>query len=395
MAGMTDLTAPIAARMTDIQPFHVMALLARARELEAAGRSIVHMEIGEPDFATAQPIIDAGHAALAAGHTHYTPAVGLPALREAIATHYLQRYGVVVEAARIIVTPGASGALQLVLAALIDPGREVLLSDPGYPCNRTFVRLLEGRAVGVPTDASQGYQLTAALAREHWTAQTAALLVASPANPSGTLLSRQQLADLHALARERGAALIVDEIYHGLTYGAAGEVSSALAIADDIFVINSFSKYYGMTGWRLGWLVAPHSHIGALDKLAQNLFLAAPTLAQHAALAAFTPAAQAIFEARRQIFAERRDYLLPALRELGFGIEVEPQGAFYLYADCSRFSDDSFAFCRDLLEQAGVAITPGIDFGSYRAHQHVRFAYTQPLEQLQEGIARLRKYLNR
>ncbi len=386
-------TLPIAARIADIQPFHVMALLARARELEAAGRSIVHMEIGEPDFPTAAPIVAAGQAALAAGYTHYTPAVGLPVLRAAIAAHYRVRYGVEIDPARIVVTPGASGALHLVLAALIDPGREVLMSDPGYPCNRTFVRLLEGRAVGVPTDAVHGYQLTAELARDYWTERTAALLVASPANPSGTLLAQQQLTDLHALARERGAALIVDEIYHGLTYDL--EADTALAIADDIFVINSFSKYYGMTGWRLGWLVAPTSHIAALDKLAQNLFLAAPTLAQHAALAAFTPAAQAVFEERRRIFAERRDYLLPALRELGFEIPVVPQGAFYLYAGCRRFTDDSFAFCRDLLEQAGVAITPGIDFGTHRANTHVRFAYTTSLEQLQEGVARLRGYLGK
>ncbi|MBI5040059.1 MAG: pyridoxal phosphate-dependent aminotransferase [Gammaproteobacteria bacterium] len=381
--------------MADIQPFHVMALLARARELEATGRSIVHMEIGEPDFTTAAPIIAAGQAALAAGQTHYTPAVGLQALREVIAAHYHTRDGVSVDPARIVVTPGASGALQLVLAALVDPGREVLLSDPGYPCNRSFVRLLEGRAVGVPTDAAHGYQLTAELARTYWTERTAALLVASPANPSGTLLTREQLVELHALARERGAALIVDEIYHGLTYGPTSDTGAhtALGIADDIFVINSFSKYYGMTGWRLGWLVAPHSHVAALDKLAQNLFLAAPTLAQHAALAAFTPEAQAVFEERRRIFAERRDYLLPALRELGFDIPVVPQGAFYLYAGCRRFTDDSFAFCCDVLEQAGVAITPGIDFGVYRANEHMRFAYTTSLEQLQEGVARLREYL--
>ncbi|MBI5462349.1 MAG: pyridoxal phosphate-dependent aminotransferase [Gammaproteobacteria bacterium] len=395
------MAPPIAARMADIQPFHVMALLARARELEAAGRSIVHMEIGEPDFPTAAPIVAAGHAALAAGQTHYTPAVGLQALREAIAAHYRAGAGarvdtnvdINVDAARIVVTPGASGALHLVLAALVDPGREVLMSDPGYPCNRNFVRLLEGRAVGVPTDAAHGYQLTAELAREHWTERTAALLVASPANPSGTLLTREQLVELHALARERGAALIVDEIYHGLTYGV--DAQTALDIADDIFVINSFSKYYGMTGWRLGWLVAPHSHVAALDKLAQNLFLAAPTLAQYAALAAFTPEAQAVFEERRRIFAERRDYLLPALRELGFDIPVVPQGAFYLYAGCRRFTDDSFAFCRDLLEQAGVAITPGIDFGAYRAHEHVRFAYTTSIEQLREGVARLSRYLKK
>lgn len=387
---MSETNLPMARRMADIQPFHVMALLARARELEAAGRSIVHMEIGEPDFPAAAPIIAAGQAALSAGQTHYTPAVGLRALREAIAAHY-RAQGIDVDPARVIVTPGASGALQLVLSVLVDPGRDVLMSDPGYPCNRNFVRLVEGRPVLVPTDAAHGYQLTPELARAHWTAQTAALLVASPANPSGTLLTRPQLTELHALARGRGAALVVDEIYHGLVYGE--QARSALAIADDIFVINSFSKYYGMTGWRIGWLVAPPSHVEVLDKLAQNLFLAAPTLAQYAALAAFTPEAAGIFEERRRIFAERRDYLVPALRELGFDIPVVPQGAFYLYAGCGRFSDDSFAFCRDLLEKAGVAITPGIDFGAHRANTHVRFAYTTSLEQLREGVARLRVYL--
>lgn len=388
-----DVKPQLARRMHDIRPFHVMALLARARELEAAGRSIVHMEIGEPDFPTAAPIIAAGQASLARGLTHYTPAVGLRALREAIAGHYRARDRLDMDPDRILLTPGASGALQLVLAALIDPGREVLMSDPGYPCNRNFVRLVEGRARLVPTDAAHGYQLTPELAQAHWTADVAAVLVASPANPSGTLLTADQLAGLHGLARERGAALIVDEIYHGLTYDVTAR--SALAVADDVFVINSFSKYFGMTGWRLGWLVAPAEYVEALDRLAQNLFLAAPTLAQHAALAAFTPEAQAVFEERRRIFAERRGFLLPALRELGFDIPVEPQGAFYLYAGCRRFTDDSFAFCHALLEEAGVAITPGIDFGHYRANEHVRFAYTTSLEQLREGVGRLRRCLGK
>lgn len=388
---MKKLLPPLAIRMTDIQPFHVMALLARARELEAVGRSIVHLEIGEPDFPTAAPIIAAGQAALTQGQTQYTAAAGLPPLRTAIAGHYQSAYGIQVDPARIIVTPGASGALQLVLTALLDPGRQVLMTDPGYPCNRNFVRLVDSQAVLVPTDAAQGYQLTPELARTHWTEETAAVLVASPANPSGTLLSSTQLTELHVLTQQQGGALIVDEIYHGLTYGCAA--GSALAISDDIFVINSFSKYFGMTGWRLGWLVAPATHIEALERLAQNLFLAASTVAQHAALAAFTPETQAIFEQRRKIFAERRDYLLPALRELGFDIPVVPDGAFYLYAGCERFTQDSFSWCHALLEGAGVAITPGIDFGQYRANTHVRFAYTTSLEQLREGVARLSAYL--
>ena len=382
----------LAKRATDIQPFHVMALLARARALEASGRSIVHMEIGEPDFETAEPIIAAGRAALAAGHTHYTPAVGLPQLREAIADYYHRRYGINIDADRIIVTPGASGALLLAVAALVDRGQEVLMADPGYPCNRNFVRLVEGRTRLVATDAASNYQLYAEHAADHWGDATVAALVASPANPTGSMLSQAQLGALYELAVQRRGTLIVDEIYHGLTYGI--EADTALSISDDIFVINSFSKYFGMTGWRLGWMVAPRDYVPALDRLAQNLFLAAPTPAQWAALAAFTPETVAILESRREAFRERRDFLLPALRGIGFAIPVTPQGAFYLYADCSRFTDDSFGFSRELLEQAGVAITPGIDFGGYRAERHVRFAYTTSLEQLRNGVERIRQFLS-
>ena len=382
----------LAKRATDIQPFHVMALLARARALEASGRSIVHMEIGEPDFKTAEPIIAAGEAALAAGRTHYTPAVGLPQLREAIADYYHRRYGVNIDANRIIVTPGASGALLLAVAALVDRDQEVLMADPGYPCNRNFVRLVEGRTQLVATDAATNYQLHADRAADHWGDATVAALVASPANPTGSMLIQKQLAALYQLAVQRRGTLIVDEIYHGLTYGI--EADTALSVSDDIIVINSFSKYFGMTGWRLGWMVAPRDYVPALDRLAQNLFLAAPTPAQWAALAAFTPETMAILESRRAAFRERRDFLLPALRDIGFAIPVTPQGAFYLYADCSPFTDDSFGFSRELLERAGVAITPGIDFGEHRAERHVRFAYTTSLEQLRDGVERIRRFLS-
>lgn len=380
-----------ASRMAHIQPFHVMALLARARELEAQGRSIVHMEIGEPDFITPAPIIAAGQQALVEGKTHYTPAAGLPELRQAISTFYQTRYRLDVDPGRIIVTPGASGALQLVLALLVGRDQQVLLTDPGYPCNRNFVRLVEGEPINLPVDAATGYQMTAALAESHWTDRTRALLVASPANPTGTLLSHAEITALHQLTATCGGALIVDEIYHGLTYGE--EAASALAVSDELFVINSFSKYFGMTGWRLGWIVAPRVHVEGLEKLAQNLFLSAPTLSQYAALAAFTPETRHILEERRTAFQARRDFLLPALREMGFNIPVTPQGAFYLYADCSRFSDDSFAFSQRLLEEAGVAITPGIDFGTYRAGQHVRFAYTTAIPQLEEGVERIRRFV--
>lgn len=374
-----------------IQPFHVMALLARARELEAAGRSVVHMEIGEPDFPSPPAVVEAGRAALAAGYTHYTPAAGLPELRAAIAGFYATRYGVTVAPERVVVTPGASGALQLVLAVLVDPGARVLLTDPGYPCNRNFVHLVDGVPMGVPVTADDDYQISAARARDLWTADTAAMLVASPANPTGAVLPEMQLRALAEVAAVGGGRLIVDEIYHGLTYGA--DETTALAVSDQVFVINSFSKYFGMTGWRLGWVVAPQDYVAELEKLAQNLFLSAPTPAQHAALAAFQPGTIALLEERRQAFRERRDYLLPALRDIGFGIPRSPEGAFYLYADCSRFTDDSFGFARDLLEQVGVAITPGVDFGAYQPERHVRFAYTTGMEQLREGVRRLQACL--
>ncbi len=380
-----------AGRMQFIQPFHVMALLARARQLEAAGRSIIHMEIGEPDFVTPQPVIDAGIRALEEGRTHYTPAVGLTALRERIAGFYGERYGVSVEPERIVVTPGASAALQLVMAALVNPGDRVLMADPGYPCNRNFVYLVNGEPVGIPVTADTGYQPSLEQVEAHWSQDTAALLVASPSNPTGTLLDADTLQAFHSFTSARGRALVVDEIYHGLVYGE--RAPTALAVSEEVFVINSFSKYFGMTGWRLGWLVAPLDMVPEIDKLAQNLFLAAPTLAQHAALRAFDPDNLQILEERREAFRERRDYLLPALRELGFSIPVTPEGAFYLYADCSRFTDDSYAFSQRLLEEAGVAITPGTDFGTFQPERHVRFAYTTSLENLQEGVRRLRDYL--
>ena len=388
---MSRKRRPFAQRMADIRPFHVMALLARARKLEADGHSIVHMEIGEPDFDTPPAIVNAGLAALQGGKTHYTPAAGLPALREAISRHYAERFGVNVAPARIFVTPGASGALLLVLASLVDPGARVLMSDPTYPCNSNFVRLLEGEPVLLPTGPETGYQLDAGHAAPHCDARTAALIVASPSNPSGTLVPVEQMRALLAMADECGARLIVDEIYHELVYDEPP--LTALALSDELFVINSFSKYFGMTGWRLGWVVAPECYRGALDTLAQNLFLAAPTPAQWAALAAFEPETLALLEDRRRELQQRRDWLLPALRELGFRIPVRPQGAFYLYADCSAFTDDSYAFAERALEEAGVAFTPGIDFGEHRANVHVRFSYTTSMEQLREGVRRLADWL--
>jgi aspartate/methionine/tyrosine aminotransferase len=391
MQSLPPEGAAVAARMLDIQPFHVMDILARARALEAAGCSIIHMEIGEPDAPTAAPIIQAGIAALQAGFTHYTPALGLPVLREAIAGFYASRYGVRIDPARVVVTSGSSGALLLAMGVLLNPGDEVLLADPGYPCNRHFVRFVEGHALNIPVTAQTRFQLQAAHIAQHWGERSRVALVASPANPTGMLLTQNELKDLHAAVSQRDGTLIVDEIYHGLTYGC--DATTALALSEDIFVINSFSKYFGMTGWRLGWMIAPAAYVPALDRLAQNLFLAAPTPAQHAALAAFLPETLAILEARRAEFAQRRDFLLPALRALGFDLPLAPEGAFYLYAGCGAFTQDSRQFASDILEQAGVAITPGLDFGSFESDTHVRFAYTTTLPKLEQGVERLARFL--
>jgi len=396
--GVTDhlAVASLAGRMRHIQPFHVMALLARARQLEGQGRSIIHMEIGEPDAVSPAPVIEAGRRALAEGHTHYTPALGLPELRAAIANHYRQHYHGGVDPARIIVTPGASGAsgaLLLVAGVLVEPGAEVLMADPGYPCNRHFVRLVEGVPVGVPVGPETEYQLTAELVARHWSERTAAVIVSTPANPTGTIVSSAELQAIMEVAETRGGWAIVDEIYQGLVYDQ--QQVSAVELSERAFVINSFSKYFGMTGWRIGWLVAPNDCVDAVDRLAQNIFLAPSTVAQWAALAALEPATTEILEARRREFQARRDFLLPALRTLGFGIPVTPPGAFYLYANVERYAADSYVFAERLLDQIGVAVTPGIDFGINAPERHVRFAYTTGLARLQEGVRRLQDFLGK
>ena len=381
-----------ASRLAGIAPFHVMELMARAQALEAEGRSIIHLEVGEPDFATAGPILEAARRFLARGHVHYTAALGLPQLREAISDFYQTRYGLDIPPARIVVTAGASGALLLALGVLVSPGDEWLLPDPGYPCNRNLVRLLEGTPVSLKVGAASGYQPTAAGLAASWTSRTRGLLVASPANPTGTLLDPDTIAVVAQAVAARGGTLLVDEIYHGLSYGV--DAGSALAHSDDVFVINSFSKYFGMTGWRLGWLVAPQGYVREIEKLAQNIYIAPSTVAQHAALAAFQPDTIKILEARREEFSLRRDLLLPGLRQLGFEIAVEPQGAFYIYADSTGLAEDSSDLAEQLLTQAGVAATPGLDFGSNAPRRHMRFAYTVDRQRIGEGLARIAAFLN-
>lgn len=384
-----------ASRLADIAPFHVVELFQRSKQLEAEGRSVVHMELGEPDFGTPAPIIDAALEFLKSGMVHYTPSLGLPELRQAISDFYRERYGVSVPSARIVVTAGASGALTLALGCLVEPGSEWLITDPGYPCNRHFIRTFEGTPRGIRVGPESRFQPTVADLELSWNPRTAGALLASPANPTGTLLTGADLAGIAAFVRGRDGCLIVDEIYHGLTYEDAGEArpQTALAFGDDIFVVQSFSKYFSMTGWRLGWLVVPERFVRDVEKLAQNLFIAPSTPAQYAALAAFRPETIALLEARREEFRRRRDFLAPAVEALGFRLQSKPEGAFYLYADCSALTDDSFAFARDALEHTGVALTPGIDFGDHGAAQHIRFAYTTGMTQLADGVERLHAYL--
>lgn len=388
-----DSRSRTAARVADIAPFHVMEVQTAARALEAAGRSVVHMEIGEPDFPTPAPVIAAAQRAIAAGDLYYTSALGLPELRHAIAAHYADHYGVAVAPERIVVTAGSSAALLLVMALVVDRDERILLADPGYPCNRHFVRVLEGAPAGIPVGPETGYQLTAALIDRHWAPGTRGVLIASPSNPTGTVVPRDEMRRIAATVAARGGELIVDEIYLGLTYGARPR--SVLDFADDAFVVSSFSKYFNMTGWRLGWLVAPERHVRDLEKLAQNLYISPAAPSQRAALACFEPATLAILEERRRAFEARRDFLVPALRGLGFGVPVMPTGGFFVYADCSAFAADSEAFCRDALAGSGVAFTPGIDFGRHRAAQHVRFAYTIDQAKLEDGVARLAQWLRR
>jgi aspartate/methionine/tyrosine aminotransferase len=383
----------LAARAALIEPFHVMELVKRADELKRAGRSIIHLSIGEPDFTAPPPVVRALQEAAASGATGYTSALGLDALREAIAAYYRREFDTPIDSSRVLVTAGASGALLLACAGLVNPGDAVLLSDPGYPCNRHFVSALNGIARPVAVDPTTRYQLDAALVDAHWRGDVRGVLLASPSNPTGTSIAFDELGRVIEVARKRGGFAIVDEIYLGLSY--AGRPRSALAHGDDVVSIGSFSKFFNMTGWRLGWLVLPPAWVPTFEKLAQNLYICASALAQRAALACFSDDAMTIYRQRREEFRARRDFIVPAVRELGFGVPVEPDGAFYVWLDCSAFTRDSDAFAIEVLEATGVALVPGKDFGSNQPERHLRLSYATSLANLQEAVQRLQRWLPR
>ena len=380
----------LASRLANIAPFHVMELAKMATELERQGRHIIHMGIGEPDFTAAPAVIEAAARAMSDGKLQYTSATGIPVLREAIAAHYQRVYGLHISPARIVVTAGASAALLLACAALVEKETEVLMPDPSYPCNRHFVAAFDGRAKMIPSGPEQRFQLSDAMVREHWTASTRGVLLASPSNPTGTSIPHDELSKIVATVREKGGFTIVDEIYQGLTYDDAP--FSALSLGDDVIVINSFSKYFNMTGWRLGWLVVPEFLVPQIEKLAQNLFICASSIAQHAGVACFAPDSIAIYEERKAEFKRRRDYIVPALRELGFSVPVTPDGAFYVYADCSALSDDADTLTINMLNQAGVVLVPGLDFGPHTARQYIRLSYATSMDNLKEAVGRLDRF---
>ncbi len=394
-------TLHLSQRARRIEPFYVMEMAKTAQAVAAraaaSGRPMIYLNIGEPDYGAPPLVREAARARLAQGSPGYTQALGTPALREAISGWYAQHFGLEIAASRIAVTAGASGALQLVCLALIDAGDEVLMPDPCYPCNAHFVTAADGRAVRIPTDAAARFQLNAQQVAEHWGERTRAVLLASPSNPTGTSIAAPEMARIHQAVRARGGQLIVDEIYLGLSHDAAyGQ--SALALGDDVISINSFSKYFGMTGWRLGWVVMPEALVPVFERLAQHLTICPSTLAQEAALACFVPESLQHCEQQRQMLRERRDAFIPALNTLGLTVPVVPDGAFYAWADvralCARLGlADSWALAHAMLEHAGVAATPGRDFSASQGGHYIRFSTASALPQLMQATERMAQWL--
>jgi aspartate/methionine/tyrosine aminotransferase len=390
----------LASRLNHIEPFYVMELAKAASRLAASpacdarqgGEPMIFLNIGEPDFTAAPAVQEAATRCLAQGRTQYTEALGLPALRERIAAWYASRWGLQIAPERIAVTAGASAALQLACLALFEPGDEVLMPDPSYTCNRHFVAAAGAKAVLLPAGPAERFQPNAASVVAAWNAHTRGVLLASPSNPTGTSIAPQEMGAIVREVRARGGVSLVDEIYLGLSCDSRfGQ--SALVHGEDVISINSFSKYFNMTGWRLGWLVLPPELVAPVEKLAQNLFICASSVAQQAALACFEPASISLYENRREQFRQRRDMVVPALQAMGLEVPVVPDGAFYAWFDCSRFSDNSWDFCAQMMQKAHVALTPGRDFGPAAAERYVRLSFANSLPQLQTALQRLAREL--
>jgi len=382
----------LANRVEQISPFQVMAILGRAKEIQAQGVDVIHLEVGEPDFVASEAVKKAGVDAIEQGLTGYTSATGLPQLKQKIAQHYLNKYQVELDPNRIVVTPGASGALQLLASLMVDAGKNVLMPDPCYPCNRHFLIQVGAKANLIATQPKQNFEIPIEDIKSHWNDQSAGLWLASPANPTGAVLSKEYLQAALDEVNQLGGHLMVDEIYQGLVY--QGEDFTALSLSDDIFVINSFSKYFAMTGWRLGWVVVPEWAIEGATKLAQNFFISAPSVSQYAALDAFSDTSMQEFERRRGELDLRRQLLLAGLSDMGLTPAVPAQGAFYIYVDVSSITDNAMDWCLALLEAEGVALTPGADFGVEEAHKYVRFAYTCDLDRLKEALTRIERFMS-
>jgi aspartate/methionine/tyrosine aminotransferase len=390
----------LASRLDHIEPFYVMECAKTAVQIAhgpecdpvRGGERMIFLNIGEPDFSAPAGVVQAAEACLRSGRTQYTQATGLPELRERIAHWYGTRFGLDVAPARIVVTAGASAALQLACLALFEGGDEVLMPDPSYPCNRHFVAAAGATARLLPAPPEARFQLDAGSVQAHWNARTRGVLLASPSNPTGTSIARGEMAAIVEAVRARGGVTLVDEIYLGLSYDEAFG-HSALEHGDDVISINSFSKYFSMTGWRLGWLVLPPELVAPVERLAQNLYICPSTVAQHAALACFDAASIAEYERRRGEFRRRRDAVVPALQALGLKVPVMPDGAFYAWADCSAFDASSWDFCFDMMKRAHVALTPGRDFGPHEADRYLRLSFASSMEQLEHALQRLARVL--
>ena len=381
----------LAARTRETVTFHAVELMKQANDLQRAGIDIISLGVGEPDFTAAPQVLAAMESAAHAGKSGYSSPAGIPQLREAISRHYAEHLNANVDPSRIIVTSGASGALILAAMALVNPGDEVLMPDPCYPANRNFIGAAGGVTKLIPTTAANRFQLSAADIEKNWGAHTRGVLIASPGNPTGTSLTRTELDKVLKTVRQKNGFVIMDEIYLGLSY--ENERQTALTLDQDVVIINSFSKYFNMTGWRLGWMVVPEHMVAPIEKMAASLAICAPTLAQYGAVACFDPETIAIYEQRREAFRQRRDFLVPTLESMNIRVPVKPDGAFYVYADVSAHTNDSAQLSSSWLHEARVAVVPGIDFGPAHANHMMRFAYTIGLDRLKEAMDRIKTYL--